>query len=407
MPITDTAARQAKPKDKPYTIPDTLGLSLYIAPSGVKSWHFRFTWLGRQARISLGVYPDVSLKDARQRRDEARAEVASGVDPRESRKERRAGAERSSVRTFAKVYEEWLEFRQSPTSARGTLAPGSLRAVKFCMQNDVLPFIGTKPIGSVTRSDVIAIIRRIERRGSITTAVKTRQWAGQVFRYAIAIGDITANPTAEMHAVTEKIVTKAHRPFVAASQLSDVMDKLRQAPIGQVQWYALMLMIYTACRPGEARFAEWSDFDLDSATWTIPAERMKARRPHIVPLPRQAVDALQTMLPLSEGRRHVFVGNWDRDKPIGANYATDAMLAAGLRGTQSPHGFRHMFSTEMNGRGYNRDWIERQLAHIDPSVIRDTYNHATYLDQRRVMMQEWADLVGEPTWTTPCSSRTS
>jgi integrase len=154
-----------------------------------------------------------------------------------------------------------------------------------------------------------------------------------------------------------------------------------------------MLMIYTASRPGEVRHAEWSEIDLEAATWTTPASKMKMRRDHSVPLPAQAIDLLKSMLPITGGLRYVFTNRSDPTMPIGTNYANSVMEICGLTGKQSPHGFRHLFSTEMNGRGYNRDWIERQLAHADSSFIRDVYNHATYLEQRREMMQEWANLV--------------
>ncbi|BBP82467.1 integrase [Pseudomonas sp. Pc102] len=397
MALTDTAARQAKPKEKAYTLADSLGLTLYVAPSGVKSWHFRFTWLNKQARISLGVYPDVGLKEARQRRDEAREEVASGRDPRESRRAAKASVAEAQERTFKRVYEEWTAFRQADgaRNKKGKLSPGTLKGIRIAMDNDVLPSLGRLNIRAITRADVISIIRRIERRGAITSSVKTRQWMGQIFRYAIATGDLDADPTAEMHEVTEKAGTYNHRPFVDASSLCDVMNAIRVAPLSMSARGALMLMIYTACRPGEARLAQWEDVDLEAATWTIPADRMKMRRDHVMPLPAQAIELIKGMMPLSAGGQFVFPGAWSSQKPIGVNYATDAMASAGLRGKQSPHGFRHMFSTEMNGRGFNRDWIERQLAHADPSVIRDTYNHATYLEQRRAMMQEWADLVDQ------------
>lgn len=387
MAITDTAARQAKPKDKAYTLPDTLGLSLFVAPSGIKSWHFRFTWLGKQVRISFGTYPDTGLKEARARRDQAREDIARGIDPRESRKEKKAGLIEANTRTFRKIYDEWLAFR------KGSISPGTYRIISNAMELDVLPSFGDRQIESIKRADVIAMIRKIERRGSVATAVKVRQRMGQVFSYAIAIGLIDANPTAEMHAVTEKMGQHKHHPFLPFSELPKTMATIQQSVTGQQLRSAFMLMIYTASRPGEVRHAEWSEIDLDAATWTTPAPKMKMRRDHVVPLPRQAVELLREMLPVTGHLRYVFTNRSDPTMPIGTNYANNVMEACGLTGRQSPHGFRHLFSTEMNGRGYNRDWIERQLAHADTSFIRDVYNHAAYLEQRREMMQVWADLV--------------
>lgn len=387
MALTDTAAKQAKPRENGYTIPDSLGLSLYVAPSGVKSWHFRFTWLGKQVRISIGTYPETGLKEARARRDEAREDIANGVDPRDSRREKKAGMIAAGGQTFRRVYDEWLAFR------KGSISPGTYRVISNAMALDVLPTLGDRQIDAIKRADVIALIRRVEKRGSVATAVKVRQRMSQVFSYAIATGVIEANPTAEMHAVTEKMGQHKPHPFLPFSEMPRIMAAIRDCASGQQLKAALMLMIYTASRPGEVRHAEWSEIDLDAAIWITPAAKMKMRRDHAVPLSTQAIAILESMLPITGDKRYVFINRNSTTAPIGTNYANNVMDSCGLTGIQSPHGFRHLFSTEMNGRGYNRDWIERQLAHADSSFIRDVYNHATYLDQRRGMMQEWADLV--------------
>lgn len=394
MALTDTAAKQAKPRENGYTIPDSLGLSLYVAPSGVKSWHFRFTWLGKQVRISIGTYPETGLKEARARRDEAREDIANGVDPRDSRREKKAGMIAAGGQTFRRVYDEWLAFR------KGSISPGTYRVISNAMALDVLPTLGDRQIDAIKRADVIALIRRVEKRGSVATAVKVRQRMSQVFSYAIATGVIEANPTAEMHAVTEKMGQHKPHPFLPFSEMPRIMAAIRDCASGQQLKAALMLMIYTASRPGEVRHAEWSEIDLDAAIWTTPAAKMKMRRDHAVPLSTQAIAILESMLPITGDKRYVFINRNTTTAPIGTNYANNVMDSCGLTGIQSPHGFRHLFSTEMNGRGYNRDWIERQLAHADSSFIRDVYNHATYLDQRRGMMQEWADLVTPTTSTT-------
>lgn len=390
MALTDTAIRQAKPKEKAYTLPDSLGLSIYVAPAGIKSWHFRFTWLGKQARISLGTYPDVGLKEARSRRDEAREEVAKGIDPRGARKEKKAKLIQAQGHTLRRIYEEWLAFRKP------SMRPGTIRIISNAMELDWLPTFGERQIDSITRSEIIGMIRRIEKRGAVTTAVKTRQLLGQVFRYAIATGVIEINPTAEMHAVTERIVTRRHFPFLPLSELPQTLAKINACRAGQQLKSAFMMMIYCTSRPAEVRYAMWSEIDMDSATWTIPAGKMKMRRDHVVPLPRQAIDLLNTMKPLTGHLPYIFTSRSDPLKPIGTNYANEVISFSGLVGAQSPHGFRHLFSTTMNGLEYNSDWIERQLAHGDKNVIRETYNHATYLEQRREMMQAWADIVSPP-----------
>ena len=387
MALTDTAAKQAKPKEKGYTLPDSLGLSLYVAQSGVKSWHFRFTWLGKQVRISIGTYPETGLKEARARRDEAREGIANGVDPRDSRREKKAGMIAAGGQTFRRVYDEWLAFR------KGSISPGTYRVISNAMELDVLPTLGDRQIDTIKRADVIALILRVEKRGSVATAVKVRQRMSQVFSYAIATGVIEANPTAEMHAVTEKMGQHKPHPFLPFSEMPNTMAAIRDCASGHQLKAAFMLMIYTASRPGEVRHAEWSEIDLDAAIWTTPSAKMKMRRDHSVPLSTQAIAILEGMLPITGGKRYVFINRNTPTAPIGTNYANNVMDSCGLTGIQSPHGFRHLFSTEMNHRGYNRDWIERQLAHADASIIRDVYNHASYLEQRRAMMQEWADLI--------------
>ncbi|WP_116828923.1 tyrosine-type recombinase/integrase [Pseudomonas syringae] len=397
MALTDTALRQAKPKDKAYTLPDSLGLSLYVAPTAIKSWHFRFTWLGKQVRISLGTYPEIGLKEARMRRDEAREEVARGIDPRESRKEKKALLINAQGHTLRRVYEEWLTFR------KGSLKPGSLRIISNSMELDWLPAFGNRQMNSITRSEIVSVIRRIEKRGSVTTAVKTRQRLGQIFRYAIATGIVDTNPTLEMHTVTERITVQRHFPFLPFSELLRTISTILGCSAGQQYKSAFMMMVYCASRPGEVRHAMWKEIDFGNATWTIPAGKMKMRRDHIVPLPTQAIELLKAMLPLTGHLEYIFVHRSDPTKPVSTNYANNVIELSGLTGIQSPHGFRHLFSTEMNGRGYNRDWIERQLAHADTSTIRDTYNHATYIEQRRQMMQDWADLVTAV--STHCGTR--
>ena len=387
MALSDTAARQAKAKEKGYTLADSLGLSLYIAASGVKSWHFRFTWLDKQARISFGTYPEIGLKEARARRDDAREEVASGMDPRETRREKKTGMVEAQERTFRRVYDEWLAFRRKSISAP------TFKIISNAMELDALPALGARQIDAIKRADIISLIRKIERRGAITQAVKGRQWISQVFRYAIASGIVENDPTVHMNTVTTKMEPHKHRPFLSFEQMPSIIKMIWDCESGHPHKVATMMVIYSVARPAEVRKAEWSEIDLESATWTIPAAKMKMRREHMIPLPTQAVELLKTMLPISGGNRYVFPNRNDTARPIGINYAVGVLELCGLTGKQSPHGFRHMFSTEMNGREYNRDWVERQLAHGDKSTIRDIYNHANYLGHRRTMMQDWADLV--------------
>ncbi len=385
-PLTDSAIKAAKPKDRAYKKADGQGMYLEVMPTGSKLWRLKYRFHGKETRISFGAYPTVTLQQARKKRDEARELLAQGLDPAA---ERRADslAKRIQGTTFETLANEWYEYN-SPRWAESTRYKARLY-----LDNDILPLVGIRPVREITRPDLVELVRRVEQRGAMNVAGKIRQWLHQIFRFGLAKGVVENNPATDLDVVAAPPVATQHHPYVSFADLPGLLRQLDSTPMNTLTRCAIRLLMLTAVRPGELRQAPWSEFDLDSATWKIPKERMKARRAHSVPLPTQAIEILQEIHEISGAYPLVFPGQNNSERPMSENTINKALRQMGYKGRQTGHGFRHLLSTELNGRGYNRDWIERQLAHGDNDEIRDTYNHAAYLEQRREMMQAWADSI--------------
>ena len=335
--------------------------------------------------LALGSYPSITLLKARQLRDAARQSLVEGVDPA-AHKKASAQAARIDGLTFESLAREWFEYN-APKWAESTT-----RKAKLYLENDLLPNLGARLVKSITRPDLVDMVRKVEARGTLNAAGKIRQWLHQIFRYGLARGVVDANPATDLNVVAAPAKAARHHPHVSFAELPELLHNVDAAGIHRLTRHAIRLLVLTAVRPGELRQAPWTEFDLEAATWTIPKERMKARRPHVVPLPRQAVEILRHIHELTGEYWLVFAGA-NPDRPMSENTINKALRLAGYEGRQTGHGFRHLLSTELNGRGLNKDWIERQLAHGDSDEIRGTYNHANYLDQRRGMMQDWADSI--------------
>lgn len=386
MALTDTAARTAKPREKLYRLSDTAGLCLEVTPSGSKLWRLRYRFGGKAKMIGLGPYPAITLAKARERREDARRQLANGVDPAAHKQaEKRALA--AHVHRFEELAREWHAYN-SPRWAPSTAA----KAMQY-LEADILPALGQRALDEITRPDLVTLVRKVEKRGAFNVATKIRQWLSQIFRYGLAKGAVETNPATDLDVVAAVAPRTRHHPHVAFSEIPTLLSKLDSAKCDLLTRLAVRLLLLTGVRPGELRHAPWAEFDLESATWIIPAERMKARRSHIVPLPKQALILLAQLQELSGKYPILFPGRNNRERPQSENTVNKALHQIGYEGRQTGHGFRHLLSTELNSRGYNRDWIERQLAHGDQDEIRDTYNHAHYLPQRRQMMQEWADTI--------------
>lgn len=398
MALTDTAARTAKPHEKLYRMADAAGLCLEVTPSGSKLWRFRYRFGGKAKMMGLGAYPTVTLAKARERREDARRLLANGIDPT-AHKQAEKTAQSALAHTFEELAREWYAYN-SPRWATSTAA----KALQY-MEADILPVIGQRPVQEVTRPELVALVRKVEKRGALNVAGKIRQWLSQIFRYGLAKGSVESNPATDLDVVAAIAPRTKNHPHVHLSEIPILLGKLDAAKCDVMTRIAVRLLLLTGVRPGELRHAPWSEIDLESATWTIPAARMKARRPHVVPLPHQAVASLLELKEITGSYPIAFPGRNNRERPQSENTVNKALHQIGYEGRQTGHGFRHLLSTELNSRGYNRDWIERQLAHGDQDEIRDTYNHAHYLEQRRQMMQAWADSIealcsGEPVLRT-------
>lgn len=389
MPLTDTAIRNAKPAAKPVRLFDAGGLYLEVAPSGGKWWRLKYRVDGKEKRLSLGVYPDVSLKAARERRDEARALLAAGVDPGAQRKAQKlAGAERAA-NSFEAIAREWYA-KHAPT-----WAPGHGEKIIRRLERDVFPWLGARPVAELSAPELLAVLRRIEARGAIETAHRARQTCGQVLRYAIATGRAARDPCADLRGALPP-VKGTH--FAAVTDPAAVAALLRaiDAYAGAfVTRCALKLAPLVFVRPGELRKAEWSEFDLEGAQWSIPGARMKMRTAHLVPLSTQALAILHELHALSGRGRYVFPGARSATRPMSDNAILAALRRMGYgKDEMSGHGFRAMARTILDEvLGVRPDFIEHQLAHEVRDPNGRAYNRTAHLAERRRMMQQWADYL--------------
>lgn len=390
MPLTDTSIRSAKPQEKPIKLFDGGGLFLLVTPNGGKWWRLKYRFGGKEKLLSMGVYPAISLKEARKRREEAKEQIALGIDPGANRKAVKEATLAEAANSFEVVAREWHS-KQKDTWVQ---SHGDKILARFV--NDIFPLIGTKPVNTVTAPELLEPLRRIEARGAVETAHRTLQNCGQVFRYAIATGRAERDPSADLRGALSPI---KHTSFASITEPKEIGALLRDIDAYQgniIVCAALRMAPYVFVRPGELRRAEWEEFNLDAKEpeWRIPASRMKMRKLHIVPLSRQVLEILQDLHKYTGNGRYLFPSMRAKSAPI-----SDVTLLAALRRmgydkeSMTVHGFRSMASTLLNERGYNRDWIERQLAHGEKNTVRAAYNYAEYLPERRRMMQEWADYL--------------
>lgn len=390
MPLTDIAVRNAKPdKSKTLRLKDDRGLYLEISPAGGKWWRLRYWIGGKENRLSLGVYPDVSLKDARERRDEARRQIANGIDPAQLRKAESAEAQ-TDKQTFELVAREWF------AKHLHTWTEHTAKTIISRLEKDVFPYLGAKPIREITTPELLTVIRRIESRGAVETARRDLQKCSQIFRYAVATGRSERNIVVDIQGA---IPPPTKRHFASIHEPKEI-GKLLKAIDGYkgsfVTRCALKFAPLTFVRPGELRHAEWAEIDLENAEWRLPAARMKMREKHIVPLSKQAVDILHELFPITGSSRYVFPGERSFARPMSENTVLAALRRMGYaKGEMTGHGFRSMASTVLHEQGWPSDVVERQLAHGDRNKIRASYNFAQHLAERRKMMQAWADYLEE------------
>ncbi|EAQ81490.1 tyrosine-type recombinase/integrase [Blastopirellula marina] len=388
MTLTDAAVRNAKPREKPYKIFDAGGLFLWVQPSGGKWWRYKYRFAGKEKLLALGSYPDISLADARERHALARKVLASGNDPGEVKKDAKRLALLNSVTTFEALAREWCESR------RHKWVTSYGEAMLTRLESHVFPKIGSRPIADITAPELLAVLRIVESTGALDLAQRLLQASGQIFRYAIATGRAERNPAVDLRGALKPPVRK-HQAYLKADELPEYLQKL-DAYDGSLQTkLALKFLLLTFVRTGELRGAEWKEINLDEAVWRIPAERMKMRSPHIVPLSRQAVDVLRELHPLTGQWRFVFPNQHKPSGCMSENTMLFGLYRMGYHSKATGHGFRSTASTILNEHGFSPDVIERQLAHVERNQVRAAYNHAQYLPERREMMQWWADFIDQ------------
>ena len=386
MALTDTAIRNAKPGAKPVKLFDAAGLYLLVQPTGSKLWRLKYRFGGSEKLLALGAYPDVPLRGARERRDAERRKLADGIDPGQARKADNAAKKVAAANSFEAVARAWWANWSPTRSARH--ADQVLRR----LEADVFSEIGTIPVASITAPQILAVSIKIERRGAVDIAKRAYQTCGQVLRYAVAHGLAERNAAADVK--PSDALKPTRKENYARVDVKDVPELLRKIDGYDGSVYtrlALRLMALTFVRTSELIGARWKEFDLDAAEWRIPPERMKMKTPHIVPLSRQALAVLIDLDKLRAGRALLFPGEHDHDKPMSNNTILFALYRMGYHSRMTGHGFRGIASTILHEQGHRHDLIELQLAHQERNSVSASYNHATYLPQRRKMMQAWAD----------------
>jgi integrase len=382
--LTETKLKAAKPRQKPYKLFDERGLFVIVNPDGSRWWRFRYALNGKEKGISLGVYPDITLKRARDKRDDARKLVADGIDPSAKRQAEKVAA----ADTFEAIAREWLD--------KQPFAEATLEKAKWTFEELLFPHIGNRPVSQLTAPEVLEALRRLERRGKHETAHRTKQRVGQVLRYAIATGRAERDVTADLRGALTPVKTTNHAAIVDPVKIGELLRSIDGYSGFPATEAALKLAPLVFVRPGELRKARWEEFQLEGKQpeWRIPAERMKMKEQHIVPLSKQAVAILQWLRPITGPEGFVFPGLTDPNRPMSENAITVALRRMGYSGDEMTwHGFRSLASTSLNEQGHHPDLIELQLAHAERNKVRAAYNKAQRLNERCKMMQEWADYL--------------
>jgi integrase len=389
MALTVTAINNAKPAAKPTKLADGGGLYLLVNPNGSRWWRLDYRHGGKRKTLSMGVFPDTGLKDARERRDAARKLLAAGIDPGQQRKATKAAGAERAANSLEVVAREW-HAKQSATWVTDHASRIMLR-----MQNDVFPWMGARPVADITAPELLAMLNRIVDRGAVETAHRVLQNCGQVFRYAIVTGRAERNPAADLRGALPPVKQTSHAAITDPLGVGELLRAMDGYQGTFPTMCALRLAPLLFVRPGELRAAEWAEIDLEAAQWNIPAERMKMREPHLVPLPSQAVAILCELHALTGRGRYVFPGARSPKRPMSNNAVNAALRRMGYdKNTMTGHGFRAMARTILDEVLHVRpDYIEHQLAHAVRDPNGRAYNRTAHLPERRAMMQQWADYL--------------
>ncbi len=392
MAVKEITFRNAKPREKAYKIPAERGLHMLVKPNGSKSWRFKYRFLGKEKLLSIGIYPDVSLADAIEARDNARKLLTKKIDPGLNKQIEKRSSKLAAENSFEAVAREWyVKFSTKWTPSHG-------ERILRRLEKDIFPWLGQRPVSEITAPELLSALRRIENRGAIETAHRAQQNCGQVFRYAIATGRAERDPSIDLRGALAPTRQKHHASITNPHAIGELLRAFNDYQGHFVTKCALRLAPLLFVRPGELRKAEWSEFNFTEAEWRIPAAKMKMRETHIVPLSTQAITILKEIRALTGNGQYVFPSIRSNKRPMSENTVTGALRRLGYtKDEMTGHGVRSMASTILNEQGWNRDAIERQLAHAERNSVRAAYNYAEHLQERRKMMQSWADYLDELT----------
>lgn len=387
--LTATAVKQAKPKEKTYRLADGGGLYLEVSPKGGKYWRYKYRFSGKEKRLSIGVYPDVSLKDARKAHQEARAKLADDIDPGTAKRVEKLTRHLSAAESFEAIGREWFEHAMQGKS------DGHRARTLRMLERDLFPILGNRPIADIKAPEVLAVLRRIESRGTLDIAHRAKQTAGQVFRYAVRTGRAERDPSADLHGALASHQKRHLAAITEPAELGRLLVAMDNSTSGPVVKTALLLSPLLFQRPGEIRAMEWAEINWEASRWEIPAEKMKMRQPHIVPLSRQALALIEEIKPLTGRGRYVFPSARGASRCLSENGVRTALRDLGYgNDVQTPHGFRATARTILDEvLGYRVDWIEHQLAHAVKDANGRAYNRTSHLEGRTKMMQGWANYL--------------
>lgn len=388
MKLTARQVSTAKPTDKPYKLSDGGGLYLLVNPNGSRYWRMKYRYAGKEKLLSIGVFPDVTLAEARDKRTEAKRVLAMGDDPSEVKQAAREAKNLAINNSFELLALEWHEHKKPNWSS------GYADDILEYLRKDIFPYIGKKAITDIKPMTMLSVLKKMEDRGVLDKLKKTRQACRQIFTYAIITGRAEFNPVADL-AGALKTPKQQHFPHLMPAQIGPFIHAVNAYSGSKVTRIATLLLMYTSVRTIELRASEWAEFDLDNDLWQIPKERMKMRRPHLVPLSKQVKLHLLELKEITGWGKYVFPGRNDAHKPMSEASINQVIKRIGYAGKATGHGFRHTMSTVLHEKGFDSAWIETQLAHADRNTIRGTYNHAQYLDGRREMLQWYADYLDE------------
>lgn len=389
MPLNDINCKNAKPKEKPYKKADSNGLFLNIMPNGSKYWRYKYRFMNKEKLLSLGTYPEVSLAEAREKRDQMRKLLADGVDPSQDRKNKRFELRLNNDNTFESVARRWHEHKKD------SLSPSYAKSVLRRLEADIFPAIGYLPITEVKAPQILDALRQIEKRGALDVAKRALQVCGQIFRFSVVEGIAERNPVSDLRDAL-KPYKKTNYSALDIKELPQFLRTLEgnDARLFFLTKYALKLLVLTFVRTSELINARWEEFDFDSKIWIIPAERMKMRNPHIVPLSKQAIDILEKIKAQTGNGEFVFPSQINPKKTMSNNTLLKAIERLGYKGKTTGHGFRALAMTAIKEQlNYRHEVVDRQLAHAPRNKVDKAYDRAKFIDERIVMMQKWADYL--------------